>query len=93
MKYDALKKQFVDISGATKSTYSFYANENNQYELEITNPNIENFQVISVPVIVNIINQNVSVDLTLPNSSSSTSTNDTYNVTYGSSPTLSLSGY
>ncbi|MBP5783803.1 hypothetical protein J6W32_04395 [bacterium] len=93
MKYDALKKQFVAISGATKSTYSFYASANNQYELEITNPNIKNFQVISVPVIVNIINQNVSVDLTLPNSSSTTSTNDTYNVTYGSSPTLSLSGY
>lgn len=92
-QYDIKTSQFAPISEANKATYSFYASANGQYELVITNSKIASFKLTSTPVIVNIINQTVNVDLTVPNTTITASANGSYNVTYGASPTLSLSGY
>ena len=92
-QYDATTNKFVPISGATKATYSFYASANSQYELVITNSNISGFSLTSNAIIVNIINQSVSVNLTVPNTTIKATKNGSYNVTYGASPTLALTGY
>ena len=92
-QYDIKTSQFAPISGANQATYSFYASANGQYELVITNSKIASFKLTSTPVIVNIINQTVNVDLIVPNTTTTASANGSYNVTYGASPTLSLSGY
>lgn len=96
--YDVVKGGFVPISQANTKTYSFYAHTNTQYELVITtNQNssgyISGFNLTSSPITVNIINQTATIDLSVPGTTQTVSGNDTYNVTYGASPTLSLSGY